>query len=56
MNTYDPHADLRAALAAGHAIQANRGSDDEPHWVTLDDPQFTCAVDKYRVAPEFPSE
>lgn len=55
MNTHDPHADLRAALAAGKTIQANRGSDDTPDWVTLEDPQFTCAAEKYRVAPEHPA-
>lgn len=56
MNTYDPHAQLRAAHAAGRAIQANRGTDTEPFWVTLESPQFTCPADQYRIAPEDDTE
>ncbi len=46
---------LIAALAAGHTIQANRGTPTDPHWVDLTDDdgevRFSCAPELYRVAP-----
>lgn len=49
----DAYGALRKQLAAGSRIQANRGSREEPHWVTLDGmPEFTCDADLYRVHPD----
>lgn len=47
---------LVAALAEGRTIQANRGGDGEPNWVSLDENdgevRFSCAPELYRVAPD----
>lgn len=48
----DNHYLLRKRFNDGARIQANRGTDENPHWVTLDDPQFTCEPELYRVHPE----
>ena len=48
----DPYAELRLAYAYGKTIQANRGTRSQPEWVDLDEPQFTCEADMYRVSPE----
>lgn len=43
---------LVQALAAGHTIQANRGTVDEPCWEDLPEAVlFTCDPHLYRVAP-----
>jgi hypothetical protein len=45
---------LVSALAEGRIIQANRGSPDDPHWVSLDENdgevRFSCEPDLYRIA------
>lgn len=43
--------ELRAAHAAGHRIQANRGTDGARRWVDLTNPEFTCPAHLYRIAP-----
>lgn len=43
--------ELRAAHAAGHRIQANRGTDGAQRWVDLAEPEFTCPAHLYRIAP-----
>lgn len=53
MNQTDPYATLRAAEAAGARIQANRGTMESPHWVTLSEAaEFSCPANLYRVHPE----
>lgn len=53
MNQIDPHATCRAAEAAGARIQANRGTESEPHWETLTEKaQFSCPAHLYRVHPD----
>lgn len=48
---------LVAALAEGKVIQANRGTEAEPMWVSLfDEVKFTCEPHLYRVAPERAAE
>lgn len=44
---------LVAALAAGHTIQANRGTVDQPRWESLGDAvEFSCAPELYRADPD----
>ncbi|HEY5805033.1 MAG TPA: hypothetical protein VIT90_15205 [Lysobacter sp.] len=53
MNRIDPHATLRTAEAAGARIQANRGTESEPKWETIEGKaRFSCPAHLYRVHPE----
>lgn len=47
------YAPLVAALAAGQTIQANRGTVEDPNWVSLgDDVEFSCPPRLYRIDPQ----
>lgn len=50
----DPYAALKQAHKAGKVIQYNCGSDAEPEWEDISDPEFGDGVNSYRVKPSTP--
>jgi hypothetical protein len=47
------YTELQLAFNAGNPIQANRGTEDEPKWETIEgQPMFSCPPHLYRVEPQ----
>jgi hypothetical protein len=52
IDRHDPHAELRRRERNGWAIEANRGTVEEPKWERIEGPaKFTCEAHLYRAVP-----
>jgi len=48
----DEFAEIRKAHADGASVQFNEGDDEDPNWVTSNEPTFHGMIGDYRIKPE----